>query len=50
MKVIGARQLFGYWDSSKCLIFCSGEGSIWYRFGTTWRWENDDNFNFLGEL
>jgi len=24
MKAIGARQLFGYWDSSKCLILCSG--------------------------
>ncbi len=50
MEVNDSQQLFTYQQSSEYLLLCSTEERNSYRFGTYWRWVNDDMFSFLGEL
>ncbi len=48
MEVNGAPKQPGYKVSSKYLPLCSAEQRNSYRFGTTWRWVNDDIIFIFG--
>ncbi len=49
MDVNGDQKKFGYQHSSKYFILCLREERNSYRFGTTWRWVNEDRI-FMFEL